>query len=164
MAKNKISTKRICVCGMLIAAAFVLSFVERFIPIDVAIYGFKLGFANIVVVFALYKLSLADAAFICFVKILLSGLLFGGPIYLMYSFCGGVLSFIVMLMLKNKLNIITVSALGSVFFNIGQIAFACFNFASFGVWTYLPVLIVTGVFTGVLIGIISNIAINRIKI
>ena len=65
MAKNKISTKRICVCGMLIAAAFVLSFVERFIPIDVAIYGFKLGFANIVVVFALYKLSLADAAFIC---------------------------------------------------------------------------------------------------
>ena len=82
----------------------------------------------------------------------------------MYSFCGGVLSFIVMLMLKNKLNIITVSALGSVFFNIGQIAFACFNFASFGVLTYLPVLIVTGVFTGVLIGIISNIAINRIKI
>ena len=160
----KVNTKRIAICGLLVATAFVLNFVEKLIPIDVAFYGVKLGLANIVVLFALYKLPFLDSFIICVLKIVIAGLSFGGPIYLVYSFCGGILSYLIMLLLKNRLNIVTVSVLGSVFFNIGQILCACVMLSTIAIASYLPILMITGVITGLLIGIVSNTAIERIKI
>ena len=160
----KVNTKRIAICGLLVATAFVLNFVEKLIPIDVAFYGVKLGLANIVVLFALYKLPFLDSFIICVLKIVIAGLSFGGLIYLVYSFCGGILSYLIMLLLKNRLNIVTVSVLGSVFFNIGQILCACVMLSTIAIASYLPILMITGVITGLLIGIVSNTAIERIKV
>lgn len=161
---NFFSAKRIAVCGILTAAALVLGFVEKLIPLDVLLFGFKLGFANIVVLFAIYKLNFFDSFAVCILKILACGLAFGGPVYLLYSLSGGLLSFIVMLISKKRLNIITVSILGAVFFNIGQIICACFIFSTKAILYYLPFLMLAGVVTGALIGFIANIAIKRIKI
>ena len=160
----KVNAKRIAICGLLVATAFVLNFVEKLIPIDVAFYGVKLGLANIVVLFALYKLPFLDSFIICVLKIVIAGLSFGGLIYLVYSFCGGILSYLIMLLLKNRLNIVTVSVLGSVFFNIGQILCACVMLSTIAIASYLPILMITGVITGLLIGIVSNTAIERIKV
>ena len=160
----KFNTKRIAICGLLVATALVLNFVEKLIHIDFLGYGLKLGFANIVVIFALYKLRFIDSFIICILKILICGLGFGGPVYLMYSLCGGLLSYFVMCLAKTKLNIITVSCLGSVFFNVGQILCACLMLSTKAVLSYLPVLIIIGLFTGALIGVVSNTAIKRIKI
>ncbi len=160
----KFNAKKIAICGLLVATAIVLNFVEKLIPFGTSVYGVKIGLANIVVLFALFKLPLLDSFAICLFKILICGLSFGGPVYLVYSLCGGLLSFCVMLLLKNKLKLITVSILGSVFFNIGQVLCACFMLSSFAILSYLPVLVITGVVTGALIGIISNIAVKRIKL
>lgn len=160
---NAFGAKRIAICGILTAAALVLGFVEKLIPLDVVFFGFKLGFANIVVLFAIYKLNLFDSFAVCVLKILACGLAFGGPVYLLYSLSGGLLSFIVMLISKKRLNIITVSILGAVFFNIGQIICACFVLSTKAILYYLPFLVLAGVITGTLIGIIANVAIKRIK-
>ncbi len=160
----KSGAKRIAVCGLLIATALVLNFVEKLIPVEFVFYGFKLGLANIVVLFSLYKLRFSDSLIICIFKILICGFGFGGPIYLMYSLSGGILSFFAMWVAKHKLNIITVSVFGSIFFNIGQVLCACILLSTKAVLSYLPVLILAGVFTGALIGIVSNIAVKRIKI
>ena len=160
----KFKTKRIAICGLLVATAIILNFVEKLIPVEFVFYGFKLGFANIVVLFALYKLRFVDSLIVCFLKILVCGLSFGGPVYLMYSLSGGILSFFAMWLAKHKLNIITVSVIGSVFFNIGQILCACFLLSTKAILSYLPVLVITGVFAGALIGIVSDTAIKRIKI
>ena len=162
--RNFFSAKRIAVCGILTAAALVLGFIEKLIPLDVVFVGFKLGFSNIVVLFALYKLNLFDAFSVCVLKIFACGLAFGGPIYLLYSLSGGLLSFIVMLISKKRLNIITDSILGSEFINIGQIICACYVISTKAILYYLPFLLLAGVFTGALIGCVSNIAIKRIKI
>lgn len=163
--KNIFPIKRITVCGMLIASAVVLGFIEGLIPLNFGFAGFKLGLANIVVLFALYKLKSVDAIVICILKILICGLAFGGPVYIFYSLSGGLLSFLIMLLLKNKLHIITVSILGAVFFNIGQVLCAVVMFSTVAIiYTYLPLLMLAGVITGSLIGFIADIAIKRIKI
>ncbi|MBQ5590594.1 MAG: Gx transporter family protein [Clostridia bacterium] len=164
MPHGKISTKRIAVCGLLISLALIFGFVEKLIPFEFLTYGFKIGFANIVVVFALYKLNTLDAFVVSFFKIVLCAISFGGPVYLFYSLSGGLLSFVVMLLLKNKLHVVTVSILGSVFFNIGQIVCASILLSTNVIYSYLPVLMVVGIITGAVIGLISNTAINRIKI
>ena len=161
---NAFGAKRIAICGILTAAALVFGFVEKLIPLVVVFFGFKLGFANIVVLFAIYKLNLFDSFAVCVLKILACGLAFGGPVYLLYSLSGGLLSFIVMLISKKRLNIITVSILGAVFFNIGQIICACFVLSTKAILYYLPFLVLAGVITGTLIGIIANVAIKRIKL
>ena len=161
---NAFGAKRIAICGILTAAALVLGFVEKLIPLDVVFFGFKIGFANIVVLFAIYKLNLFDSFAVCVLKILACGLAFGGPVYLLYSLSGGLLSFFAMLISKKHLNIITVSILGAVFFNIGQIVCACFVFSTKSILYYLPFLMLAGVITGALIGLIANIAVKRIKI
>lgn len=161
---HKSGAKRIAVCGILVAAAIVLGLVEKLIPIDTLFYGFKLGLANIVVVFSLYKLKLSDAFIICALKIIVCGFSFGGPVYLMYSLSGGILSFIIMLLAKKKLKVITVSVLGSVFFNIGQVICACFLLSTYAIFYYLPYLMLAGVMTGAVVGIVADVAIKRIKI
>lgn len=159
---KKISVKRLTLCSLLIALCFIFSFIEKMIPINFSSYGFKLGLANIVVVFALYKLPILDTLFILISKILISGLVFGGPVYFLFSLAGGLLSFAVMIIFKRRLGIVAVSVLGAVFFNVGQILVSCFMF-SFGLIYYLPIMTVGSVFTGIIIGFLSDIAVNRIK-
>lgn len=164
MLSGKDTTKRMTVCGLLISSAFVLSYVEQLIPVNISIYGFKIGLANIIIIFAIYKFHFIDSFIVLIAKIFISGFLFGGPVYLMYSFFGGILSYLSMLAVKRLLNIITVSVIGAVCFNIGQIICACIVFSSLAIASYLPVLLIVSVITGILTGILSDIAIKRIKI
>ena len=46
--------KKTALLGMLVALAFVLSYIETLIPINLGIPGAKLGLANLVVMVALY--------------------------------------------------------------------------------------------------------------
>lgn len=157
--------KRIALLGVLTAAAIVLSWVEHLIPFDFGVPGIKLGLANVAVVFALYRLGLGDAVVISLVRILISGLTFGGVTGIFYSLCGGFLSLAVMLILKKcRFSVITVSASGGVAHNIGQIACAVVLTETLEVSAYLPVLMLSGILTGVLIGVIAGIIIKRIEI
>ncbi|MCI5586581.1 MAG: Gx transporter family protein, partial [Lachnospiraceae bacterium] len=94
------SSKKVATIGMMIALAFVLNYVETLIPVNIGIPGVKLGISNIVVIFSLYTLGPATAFFIAIIRIVLCGLTFGSISSMIYSLAGGLLSYLVMFLLK----------------------------------------------------------------
>ena len=146
----------------MIALAFAFSYLESLIPFNFGIPGIKLGIANLVVIVALYTMNAKDALFISIIRILLSGLAFSGP--LIYSLIGGLLSFLVMFVAKksNKLSPIGVSALGGTVHNFGQILVAAVVMQTYRIIYYFPILMIVGLVTGILNGIIADIIIKRI--
>lgn len=149
--------KRITTAGAFTALALIFSYVEVLIPFNFGIPGIKLGLANLVVVTGLYFLNWKDVCLISLIRILISGILFGNGVSLIYSFTGGILSFIFMMAAKktNIFSIAGVSVIGAVFHNIGQIAAASFVMKTMVITYYLPILMISGVATGFLLGIIS---------
>ena len=158
--------KRVAYTAICVALAMVFSYVETLIPINFGIPGIKLGLANLAIVFALYSLGLPLAALISFVRILLSALLFGNIASMMYSLAGGFLSLLVMAILKKikGFSAVGVSIAGGVSHNIGQILMAWFMLGSFKIIYYLPVLMIAGAVTGLIIGILARKCLTLLKL
>ncbi len=149
-------SKRVARVGIFVSLAMIFSYIEAILPFNFGIPGVKLGIANIVVVTALYQLSFPETAGISFVRIFLMGLLFGNLLSLAYSFSGGLLSLLGMVLCKRlKLSVIGVSMIGGVLHNMGQLAAAILILKSTALSYYMPVLIISGLVTGFLIGIAS---------
>ncbi len=163
--KRKMTGKQIAEYGLLIALAMVLSYVEFLIPFSVAVPGVKLGLANIVVVFALYRLGKTEAFVISILRVLLMTFMFGNAFALFYSLSGAILSFAAMLLLlkTKRFSHIGVGISGGVFHNIGQILCAMVLLGTKQIAYYLPVLLVSGTIAGIAIGVIAGILINRLK-
>lgn len=155
-------TKRIALFGMLVAVAFIFSYIEHMIPLPLPT-GVKLGMANIVVLCALYFFGVKEAAVISLVRILLSGFAFGIST-VPYSLAGGTASLLVMALLKRGkgFGITGVSVAGSVCHNIGQTLVAMVLLGNKTAF-YFPVLLVSGIIAGVLIGIVSALVVSKLK-
>ncbi|QFJ56239.1 Gx transporter family protein [Pseudobutyrivibrio xylanivorans] len=160
------NTKKIAYLGLLIALAFVLSYIEVLLPLNIGIPGAKVGLANIAIVVALYTIGSKNAFMLSIVRVILVGLTFGNLAMMMYSAAGAVLSFAMMYIGKRtkKLSITGVSVLGGVFHNVGQIIVAMFVLETKQLVYYLPFLIVIGTISGVVIGIISAMVSKRVKV
>ena len=158
-------TKKIAYLGLLIALAFVLSYVEYLLPINIGIPGAKVGLPNIVIVVALYTIGSFDAILLSLIRVLLVGFTFGNMSMMLYSFAGAVLSFVSMVIAKrtNLFSITGVSVLGGVFHNIGQIMVAMLDLETKSLVYYLPFLIIVGLFSGILIGFISSVVAKRVS-
>ncbi|MBR0354703.1 MAG: Gx transporter family protein [Oscillospiraceae bacterium] len=156
--------KKVSVMAMCIALAMILSYVESLIP-SPGIPGVKLGLANLVVIFALYRLGWKEAVGISLLRVFLVSLLFGHVASLAYSASGAALSLVGMILLirTDKLSCVSVSVIGGVLHNIGQILMAWALMGANVVW-YLPVLILSGTVAGVAIGIVSALLVKRIKL
>jgi len=152
--------KKITLTSMMIAIALVLNYIEMLIPINFGIPGIKIGLANIVSLTTLFILGPIPAISVQIGRILLGGLMFGNGISILYSLSGGLLSIFVMIVIykidKPKLSIIGISAIGAVFFNIGQLAIAAFMIQSLNIVYYLPMLIIFGALMGIFVGMISK--------
>lgn len=155
---KKSSAGQVAFYGVFVALAFVFSFVEVLIPISLGIPGIKLGLANIVVLTALYAMGPRDAFFISCVRVILVGFTFGNMASLLYSLAGGLLSWLVMCLLKKikGFSMIGVSLAGGISHNIGQISVAALMLKTTSVIYYLPVLLIAGTITGILIGILGG--------
>lgn len=151
-------------CGLLIALAFVFSYVESMIPMPIPIPGIKLGLANLVQVVGLYTIGVWKTAAISMVRIVLVGCTFGNPASMMYSLGGGILSLLVMIVAKRYggFSSIGVSVLGGVFHNIGQLFVAAWVLQTAGVFSYFPVLLAAGTVTGAVIGYLGGTVTERI--
>ena len=88
--------KQIARYALLIALAMVLSWLESMVPVSTVVPGVKLGLTNLVVIFALYRMSLRDAAAVSFIRVLLVSFTFGNAYSFAYSLAGAVLSLAVM--------------------------------------------------------------------
>ena len=156
-------TDRIAVYGLCIALAFILSYLESLIPVFF-VPGMKIGLTNLVVLIALYYLGGKAAFFINCVRIILVAFTFGNLQSLCYSAAGGLLSYLVMLGLKQtkKFAMVTVSVAGSVFHNVGQIVVAMLMVESTSVVWYFAVLTISGVISGGIVGILGGMVLNRL--
>lgn len=149
-------TKSLTLTAMLLAAAFILSWVERAIEIPMIVPGIKLGLANIVIMFTMCTCAKKEAFMVLAGRLILNALLFGNFLSLIYSVTGGLLSFAVMCVALSvfKMPPIVVSICGGIFHNIGQLTMACIVMKSLAVWSYLPYLIIGGIVTGAINGFI----------
>ena len=153
------------ILGLMVALAMILSYLEAIIILPVAIPGIKAGLSNLLIVTVMYLYSPREAALVNLVRILLSAMLFGTVTGLIFSLSGAVLSFAVMgLFWKAGLFTVTgVSILGGVFHNVGQLIAAVFLFSSVTLGYYLPVLLLAGLITGAVNGILATVILKRIQ-
>lgn len=160
----KVDTKKLAMMGLFTALAMIFGYVEAILPISIGIPGVKLGLANLVVVFALYRLRPSEAFLINMVRIILVSFMFGNLSMMIYSLAGGVVSFTAMLLTKKsgKFSIYGVSVMGGIFHNVGQLVVAMWALETASLVYYGPVLLIAGLVTGLLIGIVSQEVLKRI--
>lgn len=156
---------RVAYFGVFTALALIFSYVETLIPISFGIPGIKLGLANVAVVIAMFKMRVREVYLISISRVILAGFMFGNLFSILYSLAGGLLSLTVMYLMcrTKKFSIYGVSMAGGVFHNVGQLVMAVFVLESFSIAYYFPVLMISGLITGMVIGIISNATIQRIR-
>lgn len=149
--------KKTVVLGFLLAVSMILSYIESILPFSVGIPGIKLGLPNLVVVLLLYAYGGREALGVNAMRIVLTGFLFGNLFSIVYAMAGALCSFGIMLLLRKlgRFSIVGVSVGGGIFHNIGQILVAVFTVETFAPAFYLPFLLIAGVITGLLIGIVS---------
>ena len=155
--RRDIVKNRVAYFGVFTALALIFSYVETLIPINFGIPGVKLGLANLVIVIALYKMKLTEVYLLSVVRVLLSGFIFGNYFSIIYSLAGGLLSLTVMALLKKSKGF---SVMG---ISVAQLIVAMLVVETFSVGYYFPVLLVAGLITGLVIGIVSAEMLKRIK-
>lgn len=151
--------------GLLVALAFVLSLLESLFPLPVGIPGVKLGLANGVVLTAMCLLGTGPALAVSCLRMLLAGLTFGSPVTMLYSFAGGLVSFGMMVLCRHsrRFSLVGVSIAGGVTHNLAQLMVAAWVLDTPAVVWYLPVLLVTGLVAGGLLGLLTNLLVPRLE-
>lgn len=151
--------------SVMTALAAVFGYLEQLVPLDlIGIPGAKLGLANIVSLVALYILGPYYAFFIMFARVLLTGFMFGNMYSLIYSLAGGILSMIMMCMLKTTglFTMTGVSAAGGVAHNFGQLIVAVITLNEINLTFYFPILIIIGLLCGILTGLTGSMVRTRL--
>ncbi len=158
-------SRSVALHGMLVALALVLCWLESQLPVFFAVPGMKLGLSNLVVVLALYLRSGRSAVGINVLRMVLVGLLFGNGVSLLYSLAGGLLSGGVMLLARRLgwFSLVTVSVVGGIAHNLGQILVAMVLLGTTAIGWYLPVLWFAGLGSGAVIGILGGILCRRLS-
>lgn len=155
--------RRVALCGALAALSLGISYLETLLPLSIGIPGAKLGLANIVTVYTLYAIGIPEAGAILAVRILLSSLLFSGPLPLLYSAAGGFCSFGIMALLArtDRFGVIALSCCGGAFHNLGQLCVAAAVLGTAGVGVWLPYLLPIGTLTGAVNGFAAFLLLRR---
>ncbi len=163
-AKGHNPAEKVALYGILIALAFIFSYVEALIPLPVPVPGMKLGLANLVNVVGLYTVGAAGTIAVGLIRIVMVGFTFSNPGSMLYALSGGVLSLAAMALAKKMdwFDKTGVSILGGVCHNIGQLSMAAWITGTASVFSYLPVLLVAGVITGAVIGLLGGLVTERI--
>ena len=162
--KEEVMAKKTAYMGMLVALAFIFSYIESLIPVSVGIPGIKLGLANMVVIITLYTMGAVPAFILSLVRIVLTGFTFGNLAMMMYSLGGGMLSILIMVTARKTkwFSVTGVSVLGAVSHNIGQLMVAALVVENSSLFYYLPVLLISGAVFGIIIGIVGANLIKRL--
>mgnify|MGYP000035040238 CR=1 FL=1 len=166
-SRRTLDTKSIIIIALFTAQALVLSIIENFIPLPVAIPGVKLGLANIIVLTVIILIGLKEALILVALRTSISSFFSGGFIVFLFSLAGGILSTIVMNYLYKKagkvFSIVGISIAGAIVHNIGQLTMAIIVMKTFSVIGYLPFLLISGIITGAFVGLCANYMVRILK-
>ncbi len=141
----------------------VLSYIELQIPYFLPVPGIKLGLANIVSIVVLYMYGLRESLIVSALRIVIINMLFGTILSFLYAIIGGPLSVFTMFFLKKKASFSKkfVSIMGGISHNIGQIIVAIIITETKEIAYYLPILVISGCVSGLIIGIIGDKICNK---
>ena len=147
--------------SMLLALSVALNIIEASLPLfNGYIPGLRLGLANIVTLFIIYKFNLKDAFYVGILRVFLVGILRTGlfSTTFFFSLSGVLLSIVCMYLSKNlfKLSIIGVSIVGSIAHSVGQVITSIILLQMTSMIYYLPWLLLFSIPTGILVGIICK--------
>ncbi|MCD7883567.1 MAG: Gx transporter family protein [Lachnospiraceae bacterium] len=150
--------------GMFTALAMILSYVESLFPSFYGIPGVKLGLANSMSLVILILIGVPGAFCVSVLRVILSGFLFGNLFSIAYSLAGALLSLSVMALSKKTgvFSVIGISILGGISHNIGQLIVAIFLVENLNLLYYFPILLFSGLVTGLIIGILSMEILKRL--
>ncbi len=157
--------KKTAYFGCFLGLAVICGYVEFLIPFDFGIPGIKLGLANIVALWLLYKNGFWQALAVNTARVLLCGILFGNAMSIVYSLCGGTLALVVMWLIKKvwAFSIVGVSVAGGVAHNVGQLLAATIVIGFKSLVFYLPFLMIAGAVTGFLVGLAAGYLVKRVE-
>lgn len=158
--------KRLTELSVLTAVALIIFVIELQIPNPFPIPGIKLGLANIITVYAVYRYKPYEAAAITVVRLILGAVFAGNFAALIYSASGAALCLIGMLILRrfiDEKHIWISSVFGALLHNTGQMAAALIITQTPQLLAYYPFLLVSGCLAGAFTGLSAQIVISRLK-
>lgn len=159
-------TKRLTELALLTALALIIFVIELRIPDLVPIPGVKLGLANIITVYAVFRYTAKETAMIVFARILFGTLFAGRPSALLYSAAGAALCLLGMLFLRRFIPqrwIWLSSIAGAILHNTGQILAAFCIMKTPVIFSYYPVLLFFGGIAGAFTGACSQLVLERMN-
>lgn len=159
--------RRFAFDALFLSLALIFSYVEILFPISLLIPlpGFKLGLANMLVLWLLVNASPWDAGIVSFLRILILAALFGTPVSFWFSFGGAFVSFLAMTLTRKMRGVsyIGLSILSAAAHHLGQLVAAACLFGIKAMRAYLPIMLVAAVIFGGLCGMLLNLVAPRIK-
>ena len=159
--------KKLLYLSLLTGISLVLFVLENQIPAPVPVPGVKLGLGNIIVVCVLFLYGRKEALAVLTVKLLLSSLITGNLGALAYSAAGGLLSWAGMCLLRPLLGqrqLWVASVLGAMLHNLGQLLAAMLIARTPGLLAWLPLLLLSGMVTGLFTGLAAQAVIQKLKV
>ena len=146
--------KKVILISLFVSVALIVSLLEYYIPIV------RLGLSNIIIINSILLFGFKETFFISFLKAILLVIILGNPISFIYNFSAGFTSIVTMYILNKfcskYLSLIGISVLGSVSHVMVQILVSMVLLNTRTLINFIPFLGIIGVFTGILVGIISN--------
>ncbi len=162
--KNGLNAKRITLDGILTALALIIFIVELQIPEIVPIPGVKLGLANVITLIVIFEIGPIDGLIVLILRIIMGSMFSGRIMAMIYSMAGGLLCYVVTLLLKRivtKSQIWVCGVLGAISHNLGQIMVAVLITQTPELFSYLPVLVVSGMITGAFTGWLATFTVKK---
>ena len=160
------SAKRLARLSVLTAVALIIFIVELQIPNPFPIPGIKLGLANIVTVYAVYRYRALEVAMMVGVRITLGSVFSGNIMALLYSACGSFLCLLGMLFLKriiDEKHLWIASVFGALLHNTGQMAAALLVTQTTSLLLYYPFLVVSGCLAEAFTGLCAQAIMPRLR-
>lgn len=159
--------KRMIFLSLLVSIGLALSLFESMMPLPFIAPGAKLGLANMVILITLVVFGFKEALTVGILKSIIFTLATGSVTSLFYSLSGSVLSCILMYIINHRFSnifsLIGVSIFGAVAHNFGQVLVASMMMSNIRIFSYLPILLLTSLFTGYFVGLTSKFAVKNLK-
>ena len=159
-----VKTRKLTQMARLTAIALTIFMVEAQIPALVPVPGVKLGLSNIVTVFAVFAMGPKEAAAILFARVFLGAVFAGNFSTIFYSAAGGALAIVVTIFLRKVLTekqLWVAGVMGAIAHSIGQMAMAIAITQTIGLVSYLPMMIICSIVTGLFTGLCAQFLLNR---
>lgn len=158
-------TKKVSVIGLFTAMALLLSCIENILPFRTGIPGIKLGIANLIIVIAFYFLPSGEVLSISLLRVFFLSVFSGSPFTTAFSFTGAIASFFAMYIFyrRNSFSPVGISILGGVTHNLAQLLISALLLNTPAFLWYSPVLLISGIITGLINGLIATKIIHTVK-